>query len=84
MAEDKYMTQDEEREHYLSHQNEKRPNKFAKDGVKLHHTDYYSRWKSAMSQLDYQIEELKRKAREEEAKKRANKKKKGTVDVREN
>ena len=75
--EEKLMTQEDEREYNIIHPTEKRPNRYTKDGIKRHHTDYYSYWKSAMSQIDYQIEELKRKAREEEAKKRTNKKKKG-------
>ena len=76
MTEEKLMTQAEEREYHISHYKEKRPNKFAKDTIKKKNTDYYSYWKSANAQIDYQIEELKRKAREEEAKKRASKKKK--------
>ena len=84
MTEEKLMTQAEEREYHVSHYKEKRPNKFAKDTIKKKNTDYYSYWKSANAQIDYQIEELKRKAREEEAKKRANKKKKEIVDGGEN
>ena len=77
MTEEKLMTQAEEREFHIFHLKEKRPNKFAKDTIKRKNTDYYSFWKSANAQIDHQIEELKRKAREEESKKRANKKKKG-------
>ena len=84
MTEEKLMTQAEEREYHISHYKEKRPNKFAKDTIKKKDTDYYSYWKSAYAQVDHHIEELKRKAREEEAKKRANKKKKGDVDGGEN
>ena len=80
MTEEKLMTAAEEREYHASHEKEKRPNKFAKDTIKRKNTDYYSYWKSANTQVSYQIEELKRKAREEESKKRANKKKKGDVD----
>lgn len=80
MVEEKLMTAAEEREYHASHKKEKRPNKFAKDTIKRKNTDYYSYWESANAQVSYQIEELKRKAREEEAKKRANKKKKGDVD----
>ena len=84
MTEEKLMTTAEEREYYIFHRKEKRPNKFAKDTIKRKDTDYYSFWKSAYAQVDYHIEELKRNAREEEAKKRANKKKKGDVDGGEN
>lgn len=77
MTEEKLMTQAEEREFHIFHLKEKRPNKFAKDTIKRKNTDYYSFWKSANAQIEHQIEELKRKAREEESKKRANKKKKG-------
>ena len=77
MTEEKLMTTAEEREYHIFHRKEKRPNKFAKDTIKKKNTDYYSYWKSAYAQVDYHIEELKRKAREEEAKKRADKKKKG-------
>ena len=77
MAEERLMTQAEEREFHIFHLKEKRPNKFAKDTIKRKNTDYYSFWKSANAQIEHQIEELKRKAREEESKKRANKKKKG-------
>lgn len=80
MTEEKLMTHDEEREYHIFHPNEKRPNKYAKDGFKKHRTDYFSYWKSAQAQLTYKIEETKRKAREAEAKKRADKKKKGSVD----
>ena len=84
MTEEKLMTTAEEREYHIFHRKEKRPNKFAKDTIKRKDTDYYSFWKSAYAQVDYHIEELKRNAREEEAKKRANKKKKGDVDGGEN
>ena len=57
----------------------KMPNKFAKDGIKVHYGDLFSRRKSVLAQVGYQIEEKKRIAREEEAKKRASKKKKGDV-----
>lgn len=77
MTEEKLMTTAEEREYHIFHRKEKRPNKFAKDTIKKKNADHYSYWKSAYAQVDYHIEELKRKAREEEAKKRANKKKKG-------
>ena len=77
MTEEKLMTQAEEMEFHIFHLKEKRPNKFAKDTIKRKNTDYYSFWKSANAQIEHQIEELKRKAREEESKKRANKKKKG-------
>lgn len=77
MTEEKLMTQAEEREFHIFHLKEKRPNKFAKDTIKRKNTDYYSFWKSANAQIEHQIEELKRKAREEESKKKANKKKKG-------
>ena len=78
--EEKLMTQEQEREYHLSHLNERRPNRFAKDGIKKRDTDYYSYWRSVGAQVDHQIEELKRKARGEEMKKRANKKKKEIVD----
>lgn len=77
MTEEKLMTQAEEMEFHIFHLKEKRPNRFARDTIKKKNTDYYSYWKSAYAQVDYHIEELKRKAREEEAKKRADKKKKG-------
>lgn len=80
MTEEKLMTTAEEREYHIFHRKERRPNKFAKDTIKTKNTDYFSYWKSAYAQVDYQIEELKRKAREEEAKKRADKKKKGDVN----
>lgn len=80
MAEERLMTQIIEREFHGAHPTEKRPNKFAKDTIKKRSTDYYSLCKSVYAQIDYQIEELKRKSREEEAKKRANKKKKGDVN----
>lgn len=79
MAEENLMTQEQEREYHASHPNERRPNKFAKDGVKKRNTDYYSFWKSANAQTAHKIEEKKRLAREEEMKKRASKKKKGEV-----
>lgn len=77
--EEKLMTAIEEREHHSAHPNKKRPNKFAKDTIKCHDTDYFSFWKSVNAQVAHQIEEKKRIAREEEAKKRASKKKKGDV-----
>ena len=77
MTEEKLMTTAEEREYHIFHRKERRPNKFAKDTIKRKDTDYYSFWKSAYAQVDHHIEELKRRTREEEAKKRANKKKKG-------
>ena len=83
MAEEKLMTHAEEAEYHIYHRKEKRPNRFAKDTIKKKNTDYYSYWKSAYAQIDYQIEALKRKSREEEAKKRANKKKQGDVNGRE-
>lgn len=76
MEEIKLMTHGQEREYHASHPTEKRPNKFAKDGLHIKHTDIYSRMKSVMAQLEHQIEEKKRLAREEEAKKRADKKNK--------
>ena len=84
MTEEKLMTQAEEMEFHILHLKEKRPNRFAKDTIKKRDADYYSYWKSAYAQVDHHIEELKRNAREEEAKKRANKKKKGDVDGGEN
>lgn len=87
MAEEKLMTQTEARDFYLhSHmaRGAKRPNKFARDTIKKRNTDYYSFWKSVNAQVAHHIEELKRNAREEEAKKRANKKKGGVVDGGEN
>lgn len=84
MTEEKLMTQEQEREYHVHHRGEKRPNKFAKDTIKKKNTDYFSYWKSAGAQLDHQIDELKRKAREEEMKKRAGKKKKEIVDGGEN
>ncbi len=82
--EENLMTQAQENEYHVHHRNEKRPNKFAKDTIKKRNTDYYSYWRSAEAQLTHQIDELKRKAREEEIKKRANKKKKEIVDGGEN
>lgn len=79
MTEKRLMTMAEEREYHLFHKNERRPNKFAKDTIKKKNTDYFSFWKSTNAQVTHHIEELKRKAREEEAKKRANKKKKGEI-----
>ena len=87
MAEEKLMTQAEAKDFYLhGHmaRDTKRPNKFAKDTIKKRDTDYYSFWKSVDAQIFYHIEELKKNAREEEAKKRANKKKGGVVDGGEN
>ena len=83
MTEEKLMTQAEEREYHIFHKKDKRPNKFAKDTIKKKSTDYYSLWKSVGAQIAHHIEELKKNAREEEAKKRANKKK-GVVDGGEN
>lgn len=80
------MTQEQEREYHATHPHERQPNKFAKDGIRLTHKhDHhfsglnFSELKSIMAQLDYQIEEKKRIAREEEAKKRASKKSKEGV-----
>ena len=84
MTEEKLMTQAEEREYHIFHKKDKRPNRFAKDTIKKKNTDYYSLWKSVDAQIAHHIEELKRKARDEEAKKRANKKKGGVVDGGEN
>jgi hypothetical protein len=84
MAEERLMTRAEEREYHVFHKRDRRPNKFAKDTIKKRNTDYYSYWRSADAQLTHQIGELKRKAREEEMKKRANKKKKEDVDGGEN
>ena len=84
MVEEKLMTQAEEAEYHIYHRKEKRPNRFAKDTIKKKNTDYYSYWKSAYTQVEHDIEERKRKAREEEFKKRANKKKKEIVDGGEN
>lgn len=87
MAEEKLMTQAEAKDFYLhSHmaRGAKRPNKFARDTIKKRNTDYYSFWKSVDAQIFHHIEELKKNAREEEAKKRANKKKGGVVDGGEN
>ena len=84
MTEEKLMTQAEEREYHIFHKKDKRPNKFAKDTIKKKSTDYYSLWRSVDAQIAHHIEELKRKARDEEAKKRANKKKGGVVDGGEN
>ena len=83
MTEEKLMTQAEEREYHIFHKKDKRPNRFAKDTIKKKDTDYCSLWKSVDAQIAHHIEELKRKARDEEAKKRANKKK-GVVDGGEN
>lgn len=82
--EENLMTQAQEHEYHVHHRNEKRPNKFAKDTIKKRNTDYYSYWRSVDAQLTHQIDELKRKAREEEMNKRANKKKKEIVDGGEN
>lgn len=84
MTEERLMTQAEEREYHLFHKKERRPNKFAKDTIKKKNTDYYSFWKSVDAQIAHHIEELKKNARDEEAKKRANKKKGGVVDGGEN
>lgn len=84
MTEEKLMTQAEEREYHIFHKKDKRPNKFAKDTIKKKSTDYYSLWRSVDAQIAHHIEELKRKARDEEVKKRANKKKGGVVDGGEN
>ena len=81
MKEIKLMTQGQEREYHASHPTEKRHNKFAKDGLHIKHMDSYSRMKSVMAQLEYQIEEKKRIAREEEAKKRAAKKNKEEGEI---
>ena len=83
MAEERLMTQADEREYHIFHKKDRRPNKFAKDTIKKKSTDYYSLRKSVDAQITHHIEELKRKARDEEAKKRANKKK-GVVDDGEN
>jgi len=80
MTEERLMTQAEAKDFYLhSHmaRGAKRPNKFAKDTIKKKNADYYSLWKSVDAQITHHIDELKKNAREEEAKKRANKKKKG-------
>lgn len=82
--EENLMTHAQEHEYHAHHRGEKRPNKFAKDTIKKRNTDYYSYWRSVDAQLTHQIDELKRKAREEEIKKRANKKKKEIVDGGEN
>ena len=87
MTEERLMTQAEAKDFYLhSHmaKGAKRHNKFARDTIKKRNTDYYSFWKSVSAQVAHHIEELKRNAREEEAKKRANKKKGGVVDGGEN
>lgn len=84
MTEERIMTTAEEREYHLFHKKERRPNKFAKDTIKKKNTDYFSFWKSANAQVAHHIEELKKNAREEEARKRANKKKGGVVDGGEN
>lgn len=83
MAEERLMTQADEREYHIFHKKDRRPNKFAKDTIKKKSIDYYSLWKSVDAQIAHHIEELKRKARDEESKKRANKKK-GVVDGGEN
>lgn len=84
--EENLMTQAQARDAYCRNgvKGAQRPNKFAKDTIKKKNTDYYSYWRSAEAQLTHQIDELKRKAREEEMRKRANKKKKEIVDVGEN
>ena len=84
--EENLMTQAQARDAYYRNgvKGAQRPNKFAKDTIKKRNTDYYSYWRSAEAQLTHQIDELKRKAREEEIKKRANKKKKEIVDGGEN
>lgn len=84
MAEEKLMTTAEEREYHVFHKRDRRPNKLAKDTIKKKNTDYYSFWKSVDAQIAHHIEELKKNAREEEARKRANKKKGGVVDGGEN
>lgn len=87
MTEERLMTQAEAKDFYLhSHmaKGAKRPNKFAKDTIKKKNTDCYSLWKSVDAQIAHHIDELKKNAREEEAKKRANKKKGGVVDGGEN
>ena len=76
---EKLMTASQEREYHASHPTIKRPNRFAKDGFVVHNTDHYSKMKSVMAQVTYKIEEKKRVAREEKAKKRADKKK-GTTE----
>ena len=83
--EEKLMTMSQAKEDIHSYAHDyhdsprKMPNKFAKDGIKCHDTDYFSFWKSVNAQVAHQIEEKKRVAREEESKKRASKKKKGDV-----
>lgn len=86
MTEEKLMTQAEARDAYYRNgvKGAQRPNKFARDTIKKRNTDYYSFWKSVDAQIFHHIEELKKNAREEEAKKRANKKKGGVVDGGEN
>ena len=84
MTEERLMTQTDEREYHIFHKKDRRPNRFAKDTIKKKSTDYYSLWKSVDAQIVHHIEELKRKARDEEAKKRANKKKGVVVDGGEN
>ena len=86
MAEERLMTQAEAKEAYYRNgvRGAKRPNKFAKDTIKKKNTDCYSLWKSVDAQIAHHIDELKKNAREEEAKKRANKKKGGVVDGGEN
>ena len=86
MTEERLMTQAEARDAYYRNgvKGAQRPNKFARDTIKKRNTDYYSFWKSVDAQISHHIEELKRNAREEEAKKRANKKKGGVVDGGEN
>lgn len=86
MAEEKLMIQAEARDAYYRNgvKGAQRPNKFARDTIKKRNTDYYSLWKSVSAQVAHHIDELKRNAREEEAKKRANKKKGGVVDGGEN
>lgn len=84
MAEEKLMTTAEEREYHVFHKRDRRPNKFAKDTIKKKNTDYYSLWKSVDAQTAHHIEELKKNARDEEAKRRANKKKGVVVDGGEN
>lgn len=85
--EDKLMTMAQAKEAIYGYAHDyhdsprKLPNKFARDGIEVHHTDLFSLRKSVLAQVNHQIEEKKRIAREEEAKKRASKKKKGeTVD----
>lgn len=75
------MTNSQEREHHAANPTDRRPNTFDKDTIYVGDKDYYSKWRSVYAQVDHQIAERNRIAREEEKKKReAKKTKKGAVN----